>query len=213
MKFELDGVIYPIIIDRKFNQKNTYIRVKKDLAIHVTTGLLTTNKFIINLIDDNYSKIVNMINIQLKKKDNNDGFFFLGKKYNVIYINQNKMYIEDDNVYIGKDYDIYNFYKKEAKKIFLERIEYLYSIYSRSIPHPNLKIRRMTTRWGVCNIKSHTVTLNLELIKRDIKYLDYVIIHELTHLVYADHSKSFWSVVEENMPDYKKYRKEMKEFL
>ena len=71
----------------------------------------------------------------------------------------------------------------------------------------------MTTRWGVCNIKSHNVTLNLELIKRDIKYLDYVIIHELTHLVYADHSKSFWSVVEENMPDYKKYRKEMKEFL
>lgn len=213
MNFELDGVNYPIIIDRRFNQKNTYIRVKKDLAIHVTTGLLTTNKFIIDLINDNYSKIVNMIKVQLKKNDNNDGFFFLGKKYNVIYIDQNKMYIEDNNVYIGKEYDIYNFYKKEAKKIFSERIEYLYNNYSRSIPHPNLKIRRMTTRWGVCNIKSYNITLNLELIKRDIKYLDYVIIHELTHLVYADHSRAFWSVVEENMPDYKKYRKEMKEFL
>ena len=213
LKFELDGVNYPIIIDRKFNQKNTYIRVKKDLAIHVTTGLLTTNRFIIDLINDNYSRVVNMINIQLKKKDNNDGFYFLGKKYNVIYIDQNKMYIEDDTVYIGKEYDIDNFYKKEAKKLFLERLEFHYENFTRSIPHPNLKIRRMTTRWGVCNIRSHNVTLNLELIKRDIKYLDYVIIHELTHLVYADHSRAFWSVVEENMPDYKKYRKEMKEFL
>ena len=71
----------------------------------------------------------------------------------------------------------------------------------------------MTTRWGVCNIKTHIITLNLELMKRDVKYLDYVIIHELTHLVHGDHSRSFWNTVEENMPDYKKYKDDMKEFL
>ena len=70
----------------------------------------------------------------------------------------------------------------------------------------------MTTRWGVCNTRSKTVTLNLELIKRDTKYLDYVIVHELSHLIHANHSSDFWDLVEENMPDYKKYRKEMKEF-
>ena len=70
----------------------------------------------------------------------------------------------------------------------------------------------MTTRWGVCNINTHIITLNLELIKRDIAYLDYVIIHEMSHLIHGDHSRSFWKLVESNMPDYKKYREEMKEF-
>ena len=70
----------------------------------------------------------------------------------------------------------------------------------------------MTTRWGVCNIKLKTVTLNLELIKRDSKYLDYVIVHELSHLIHPNHSREFWNLVEENIGDYKKYRKEMKEF-
>ena len=70
----------------------------------------------------------------------------------------------------------------------------------------------MKTRWGVCNIISHTITLNLELMKRDISYLDYVIIHEMSHLIYGDHSSRFWALVEANMPNYKKYRDEMKEF-
>ena len=70
----------------------------------------------------------------------------------------------------------------------------------------------MTTRWGVCNIKSHVITLNLELIKRDIKYLDYVINHELSHLIYGDHSREFWDLVGENCSYYKECRKEMKDF-
>ena len=70
----------------------------------------------------------------------------------------------------------------------------------------------MTSRWGVCNINTHVITLNLELIKRDISYLDYVIIHEFSHLIHGDHSARFWKLVEDNMPDYRKYRKEMKEF-
>ena len=70
----------------------------------------------------------------------------------------------------------------------------------------------MTSRWGVCNIRTHIITLNLELIKRDIPYLDYVINHEMSHLIHGDHSARFWKLVEENMPDYKKYKEEMKEF-
>ena len=94
----------------------------------------------------------------------------------------------------------------------LERLNYNYERFSRKIPYPNLRIRKMKTRWGVCNIISHNITLNLELMKRDISYLDYVIIHEMSHLIYGDHSARFWALVGENMPDYKKYRDEMKEF-
>ena len=48
--------------------------------------------------------------------------------------------------------------------------------------------------------------------KHDIDCLDYVIVHELSHLVYGDHSKNFWNVVEENYPDYKEIRKGMKKY-
>ena len=64
----------------------------------------------------------------------------------------------------------------------------------------------------MCNVKTHRVTLNLNLMKKDISCLDYVIVHELSHLVYADHSKKFWDLVEENYPEYKKVRKMMKEY-
>ena len=57
----------------------------------------------------------------------------------------------------------------------------------------------MTSRWGVCNYKDIVVTLNLELIKRDLECLDYVIYHELSHLIHHDHSEKFWLLVEENL--------------
>ena len=59
----------------------------------------------------------------------------------------------------------------------------------------SLTIRKMKTRWGVCNYKTKRVTLNFNLIKKDIKYLDYVIVHELSHLLYPNHSKNFWKYV------------------
>ena len=69
----------------------------------------------------------------------------------------------------------------------------------------------MKTRWGVCNVKTKKITLNLELIKKKIECLDYVIVHELSHLLYANHSKEFWNCVGNNFKDYKKIRKELKE--
>ena len=48
----------------------------------------------------------------------------------------------------------------------------------------------MKTRWGVCNIKDNSVTLNSKLIEYDIQALDYVIIHELSHFIHFNHSPS-----------------------
>lgn len=203
---------YDVVIEKKRGQKNTYIRVKKDLKVTVTTGFLTSTRFIENLIRDNYERIGKMIDFQEEKVKNNLGFFYLGKQYVVIYCDQNGITFVDNKVYISHDFDIDAWYKKQAKKLFLERLDYNYSRFTRKIPYPKLRIRKMTSRWGVCNIKTHIITLNLELIKRDISYLDYVIIHEMSHLIYGDHSTSFWRLVEQNMSDYKKYREEMKVF-
>ncbi len=202
---------YDIVIERK-NNKRTYIRVKDDLKIHVSTNYFETNFSIKKLIKDNYREICKMIDNATVKKENNSGFFYLGKKYTIVHIEGDDISFSNDIVYIGRDVDIDKWYKSKAKDLFLERLNYNYDNFSRKIPYPKLRIRKMTSRWGVCNIMTHIITLNLNLIKRDTKYLDYVIVHELSHLVHGDHSSRFWKLVGENMPDYKKYREEMKEF-
>ena len=212
MQFMYNDKSYEIVIIKKMGQKNTYIRVKKDLKVTVTTGYFVTKFFINNLIKENYNRICEMIDFQEKKSKNNSGFNYLGKQYTVIYRDGNDIEFSNDKVYIGNNFDIDKWYKSKAKDLFLERLDYNYSKFTRSIPYPKLRIRKMTTRWGVCNIKTHVITLNLELMKRDIGYLDYVIVHEMSHLIHGDHSRSFWKLVEDNMPDYKKYREEMKEF-
>jgi len=212
MLFTYNNKTYDVVIEKKRGNRNTYIRVKKDLKVHVTTNYFTPNFSIEKLIRDNYEKICDMIDIQETKARNNSGFFYLGKQYTIVYRDSKKIEFMGDKVFVPQDFDPDKWYKKQAKDLFLERLDYNYEKYSRKIPYPKLRIRKMTSRWGVCNINTHIITLNLELIKRDICYLDYVIIHEMTHLVYGDHSSSFWKVVEENMPEYKKYRDEMKEF-
>lgn len=212
MKLVVDDKNYDIVIEKKLSNRNTYIRVKKDLTIYVTTNKFTSDRAIEKLIEDNYDKIIKMINTQSKKNTNNDGFYYLGKKYDIIYVEYCDISFGNDKVFLNRNFDIYKWYKKQAKEIFLERFNLMYNKFSRKIPYPELKIRKMTSRWGVCNTRLKTITLNLELIKRDIKYLDYVIVHELSHLIYGDHSSRFWSLVEDNMEDYKEIRKEMRDF-
>ena len=69
----------------------------------------------------------------------------------------------------------------------------------------------MKSRWGVCNRGNNTITLNKQLIKKDISLLDYVIVHELCHFKYPNHSKYFWNEVAKYYPNYKLARKQLKE--
>ncbi|MDE5587380.1 MAG: M48 family metallopeptidase, partial [Bacilli bacterium] len=118
----------------------------------------------------------------------------------------------EHRVFIGKNANIDKWYQKQAKTLFQERLDYWYSVFDRKIPYPSLTIRKMTSRWGVCNSKLKKVTLNLELMKRDLACLDYVIVHELSHFKEMNHSNKFWEVVEANYPNYKKVRKIMKDY-
>ncbi len=212
MKLAVEGTNYHIEIERKASNRNTYIRVKKDLSIQVTTNRFTSTRAIQKLIEDNYDKIVKMIAVQQKKLENSEGFFYLGKKYDIVYVEYCDISFGQEKVFLNKNFDLDKWYKMQAKVLFLSHLDKIYHSFSRKIPYPKLKIRKMTSRWGVCNVKLKTVTLNLELIKRDTKYLDYVIVHELSHLIHPNHSKAFWELVEENMKNYRECRKEMKDF-
>ena len=211
MKYEIDNKLYDVIITRK-NNKNTYIRVKSDLGIYVTTSYFATKGSIIRLLESNKNEIKKMIDHQLKEKDKMESFFYLGKKYDIIEVsNQDRVEIIDDTIYVKNKKELNKWYKEEMIRIFDERFVSIYNRFEEIKKSPILKIRTMKTRWGVYNKANHSITLNSRLIEFDIEIIDYVIIHELAHIIHFDHSADFWSLVAKYCPNYKKIRKYMKE--
>ena len=84
MIFSYNDNDYEVEIVKKMSNKNTYIRVKKDMKIYVTTNYFTRDKEIEKLLINNYSSIVKMIKQQQIKNESNEGFNYLGKKYDII---------------------------------------------------------------------------------------------------------------------------------
>ena len=212
MYVEVDNNKYIVEVVRKKTTRNTYIRVKENNIIYITTNIRAKDKDIIKLINENKLSILKMIAKQDRKASNNKNFWYLGKNYEIVLTNSNTIALGEEKAFIGKNVDIDKWYMKQAKLLFLEHFNNCYNSFSRNIPYPSLTIRKMTSRWGVCNTKLKRITLNLELIKRDAVYLDYVIYHELSHLIEGNHSSRFWLIVEENCPNYKNVRKRMKDF-
>lgn len=203
-----NGKDYPIEIIRK-NNKNTYIRIKNNKVV-VTTNYFTSTNKIEMLINSNRDFIDKALNKSIKKSEDKN-FKLFGKTYDVVYgfpiteIEEDKIYTKDErtlNRYLSNY--IYSFYE--------DRLNYWYNLFEEKIPTPNLKIRKMTSRWGVCNIKNKNVTLNLELSKYSGEALDYVIVHELSHFIHPNHSKEFWQLVSKYYPNYKEVRKSLKEY-
>lgn len=209
MKYNVGNIECNVDIIRK-NNKNTYIKVKGNNII-VTTNYFVTKASIIKLLDENINFLYKNLKREENKKDRNENFYFFGKKYDIIITPLYDVFISEGKVYT-KSLDILNkWLNKEVKRIYLSRLDYYYNLFSENIPYPKLRIRKMTTRWGVCNRKTNTVTLNLELYKYEDKALDYVIVHELSHFIHFNHSKEFWCVVEKYFPDYKKVRQYLKD--
>lgn len=205
-KITLNNKEFIYIINRK-KIKHIYFRVKEDLKIHVNVNRLVSKKYIETLLKDNETEIIKMYDKTLDKLNNNE-LKYLGIKLNLI-IKESKPYIQDKDIYAKTKEEAEKYIYNKSKLIFKERLEIIIPLFN-NLPKFNLKIRKMKSKWGVCNIKSMSITLNSELIKKDIYLIDYVIIHELCHFKYMNHSKEYWNYLSKFYPDYKKARKELK---
>ena len=211
MKYQLENQEYDVIIERK-NNKNTYIRVKEDLKIYVTTNYFVTKSQIKKLLDENYNYVKKMLMHQKKEIEKQSLFFYLGNSYDIIVIpTLKKIEIQDNKIYTKDKKMLDKWVKEETIRIFDDRFVYIFNKFEENIKAPIIKIRNMKTRWGVYNRKNHTITLNSRLIEYDIEKIDYVIVHELSHIIHFDHSKNFWNLVSKYCKDYKRIRKELKE--
>ena len=209
MKFKLNDYIIEYEIIRKDN-KNLYFRIDENCKLIITAPKFITDLEIKNLITKNSSAILKMYEDALERHERNQLFWYLGKDYKVIFDNRvTEISFDNDTIICHDENSLNEFYLQECERVFKEEIEICKNCFS-ELPEFRLKLRKMRTRWGVCNTKNYTITLNTELLKKDIELIDYVIIHEMTHFFEPNHGKHFWELVGMAIPDYKEKRKRLK---
>ena len=102
MTLNIDNETYNLEIVKKSTTKNIYIRVKDDLTIYVTCNTLTSNKKIMSVVEENLDSIRKMIKKVKEKIKFNSEFYFLGKKYDIIYTEFCDFKLGDAKVFIRK---------------------------------------------------------------------------------------------------------------
>lgn len=199
--------------------KNITLKVKPSCEVILTIPLDTTEEHIEYILrkrkdwiakkqdfyKENYKPIV-------KEYVSGENFKYLGKSYRLKVIEDNletvklqrgylQLFIKNKNNFEKKNSLVNNWYLQKAEKYFEKVIDKYSHIVKSDIK--NVRIRQMKTRWGSCNPSKGYINLNSELIKKPIICIEYVIFHELAHLVYPNHSKDFYNYLNTYMPDWK----------
>jgi len=102
---------------------------------------------------------------------------------------------------------VMEWYHKQALVCFSERIAFFAN--KLGVPHPQLRLSRAKTQWGSCDMRG-IIHLNWRLIQLSLSLVDYVVAHELSHLIEMNHSSAFWKTVKNVYPDYLAARKELR---
>lgn len=141
---------------------------------------------------------------------------YLGKEYDFILEESKENYVklEEDKIILFTKYkdnseakrEIMNsWYREEGRKVFIPILEKYLSITNKKIE--KVTIKTLKSNWGSCNYRKGFINLNSEMMKRDIRFIEYVILHEIAHLEHPNHSKNFYNYIEQFMPDWKLRKK------
>ncbi|WP_251861207.1 SprT family zinc-dependent metalloprotease [Clostridium sp. Marseille-Q2269] len=205
-------------------RKTISIKINKKFIIEVTAPLGSSEYAIEQLLKKEEKWIIKKIK-KLKEAENFNGYYYLGKVYNLeikevkslyfkLEVNNNKIiiYINSGILQEKRDSIIRNnlekFYKEEAIKVLKERTEYYSSMLG--FGPESIVVKNQKTLWGSCSSKGN-INYNYKIIMAPLEILDYIVVHELCHLVHMNHSKDFWNLVESIIPDCKERRKWLKE--
>ncbi len=176
-------------ITRKFNLKHTYIEIRPDASVEVKTNLTTSAKSISDFVERKSSWI-------LKKQ------LFL---QNIKTIKSSQLYLfgevfEKEYFGLSSQSELDALYRKKA----IETINPLVLSWSEKMQlFPTyVGYRKNRTRWGSCSGKDR-LSFNTLLARTPLKFIEYVVVHELSHIKYKNHSKAFWNLLKEHLRDYK----------
>ena len=91
-------------------------------------------------------------------------------------------------------------HKLRAKKVIIDRVRYFAKIYN--LKYRRVAIKDLSSRWGSCSAKKN-LNFHYGLAFLSPEILDYVVVHELCHLVHLNHSRAFWKLVAQTTPDFR----------
>ena len=225
----------PVVLTRKPYQRSLRFYVKSGNTIQVNCSLRSSYKEITSALEGHWKWIQKQLVEQkelkrkypLKKFREGENFLFQGRKLKLkserrcikkesskqalktkkgFYLkNDNLIYQWNESADLNKKLlkkHLITFYEKEGKKQLRESLS-LFSSRMQLVPKA-IRIRSQKSLWGSCSSEG-TISLNWRLIVAPSSVLNYVVIHELAHLKYLDHSAPFWSLVSHFCPEYKKW--------
>ncbi len=200
--------------------KNITLKVKPTCEVILTAPLLTTDEhieYILKKRKDWISKKIEFYKAnykpQIKEYVSGENFKYLGKNYRLKIIQSDdecvklqrgyiQIFIKNKSNLEKKKKLLNDWYLIKAENYFKKIIAKYSSIVNVNIQ--NIRIRQMKTRWGSCNSAKSYINLNSELIKKPSNAIEYVIFHELSHLVHSNHSREFYNYLSTYMPDWQK---------
>lgn len=210
MKYDFGDFEVNVIVINK-NNKNIYFRIDDDLNLVITCPKYMNKIDLKNLITKNEDSLRQMYHKAMSHHQNDDKLAYLGKYYNIIFVqNLERVGFKDGNVYTKNLQMLDKFWEQECLKVFTSEINICRKCFN-DLPNFSLKIRKMRTRWGVCNTRDKQITINSELLKKEVWLIDYVIIHEMCHFYEPNHQAGFWALVAAACPKYKEAKKALKE--
>lgn len=225
----LSSIFEKVIVNIQYkNIKNIHLKVYRNLKVVLSVPREVTDEWIRDFLINKS----NWIEKQLQKYKDTSGYNnltniksgsstqLLGKDRRIIKKNSEKNYVCEDEKYIfiyaddkQKLYQqtLEKWWRKTAYKIYTEEMNKIYSkIFKKyDIKQPTLYVRKMKTLWGSCTPSKNKITLNQYLLKADIRCIQYVILHELTHFLYPYHNTDFYNFLTIQMPDWKERKTQL----
>jgi len=101
-----------------------------------------------------------------------------------------------------------HWYRERAREIFTDKVAYYRQFINK--PIGEIRIKEQKSRWGSCSTKGN-LNFNWKIIMAPDEIIDYLVVHELCHLLHMNHSKEFWQSVGSILPDYKVRERWLKE--
>ena len=212
-------------ITRNRGQKNIYLRIKSGIAV-VSADKRISQNFIENFLQDKASWVVKHITNAAKQPKltcPDATVHIFGKAYAVLIdIDKNRkkstFKIIDKKAYFllnntPDEESLKKLLNDYYKKLSLKHIAPIVDECSNktNLYPQKVTYRSMKSRWGSCS-PSDNISLNTALAMLPRELIEYVIIHELSHIKHKNHSKNFWSLVERYIPKYKQHRKELRKY-
>ncbi len=205
--------------------KHIYLKVEKNADIVVSAPPRTPNYIVKKLVYDNIEELIrrreNILSTTFRNREYKTGekYFIFGEEYeiNVEESLKNKVFITAYTIKIfvkDEQQDREKIFNNAIRKLLLEKSRFFIEKYEpvMNVKVNELRIKKMETRWGTCNLESKRIWINQELVKYPVECLEHIIVHEMTHLLEINHTPRFYELLKKYYPNYKENDELIKEF-